>query len=52
MKTWENYKVDSINRLAGRAHFSSFPSKETALLNENKYTQAYKNLNGRWHFLF
>lgn len=52
MKTWENYKVDSINRLPGRAHFSSFPSKETALLNENKYTQAYKNLNGRWHFLF
>ena len=51
MKTWENYKVDSINRLPGRAHFSSFPSKETALLNENKYTQAYKNLNGR-HFLF
>ena len=32
MKTWENYKVDSINRLPGRAHFSSFPSKETALL--------------------
>ncbi|HBI1831890.1 TPA: beta-galactosidase subunit alpha, partial [Enterococcus faecalis] len=52
MKTWENYKVDSINRLPGRAHFSSFPSKETALLNENKYTQAYKNLNGCWHFLF
>ena len=52
MKTWENYKVDSINRLPGRAHFSSFPSKETALLNENKYTQAYKNLNGCWHFSF
>ena len=50
MKTWENYKVDSINRLPGRAHFSSFPSKETALLNENKYTQAYKNLNGRGIF--
>ena len=52
MKTWENNKVDSINRLPGRAHFSSFPSKETALLNENKYTQAYKNLNGCWHFIF
>lgn len=28
MKTWENYKVDSINRLPGRAHFSSFPRKK------------------------
>ncbi len=52
MKTWENYKVDSINQFAWTSIFSGFPSKETALLNENKYTQAYKNLNGCWHFLF
>lgn len=52
MKTWENFKVDSLNREAARAHFSSFPSKEKALLNENYYTHAFKNLNGVWKFLF
>lgn len=52
MKIWENYKVDNIDRLAARAHFLSFPTKEKALINENKYTHAYKNLNGCWDFLF
>ena len=31
MKTWENYKVDSINRLPGRAHFSSFPERNSVI---------------------
>lgn len=52
MKLWENIKIDSIGRLDARAHFLSFPSKEKAMLNENKYTHAFKNLNGEWKFLF
>ncbi|MFC0276896.1 beta-galactosidase subunit alpha [Enterococcus devriesei] len=51
MKIWENYQLDHINRLEPRAHFLSFPTKERALLNENKYTHAFKNLNGLWKFL-
>ena len=52
MKLWENIEIDGINRLDARAHFLSFPSKDMALLNENKYTHAFKNLNGEWKFLF
>ena len=51
MKIWENYQLDQINRLEPRAHFLTFPTKEKALLNENKYTHAFKNLNGAWKFL-
>ncbi|GAA2938134.1 beta-galactosidase subunit alpha [Enterococcus raffinosus] len=51
MKIWENYQLDQINRLEPRAHFLTFPTKEKALLNENKYTHAFKNLNGTWKFL-
>lgn len=52
MKLWENYQLDSINREPARAHFLTFPSKEAAQLNQNKYTHAFKNLNGNWQFLF
>ncbi|WP_125590106.1 beta-galactosidase subunit alpha [Companilactobacillus jidongensis] len=52
MKMWENYQVDEINREPARAHFLTFPTKERALLNENKYTHAFKNLNGTWKFMF
>lgn len=51
MKIWENYQLDHINRLEPRAHFSTFPTREKALLNQNKYTHAFKNLNGLWKFL-
>ena len=51
MKIWENYQLDRINRLEPRARFSTFPTKEKALLNQNKYTHAFKNLNGIWKFL-
>lgn len=51
MKIWENYQLDHINRLEPRAHFLTFPTKEKAALNENKYTHAFKNLNGIWKFL-
>ena len=51
MKIWENYQLDHINRLEPRARFSTFPTKEKALLNQNKYTHAFKNLNGIWKFL-
>lgn len=52
MKLWENIKIDGVNRLEPRAHFLSFPNMEYAKLNENRYTHAFKNLNGRWKFLF
>lgn len=52
MKMWENYQVDEINREPARAHFLTFPTKEKALLNENRYTHAFKNLNGTWKFMF
>ena len=52
MKIWENHQLDCINRLPARAHFLSFPTQEKAELNENRYTHAFKNLNGVWKFLF
>ena len=52
MKVWENHKVDGINRLAPHARFASYPTRERAILNEEKYTHAFKNLNGVWQFLF
>lgn len=52
MKTWENHQIDGINRMPARAHFLTFPSKEKVLLNNNRYTHAFKNLNGVWKFMF
>ena len=52
MKIWENHQIDGINRMPARAHFLTFPSKEKALLNNNRYTHAFKNLNGVWKFMF
>jgi evolved beta-galactosidase subunit alpha len=52
MKTWENHQIDGINRMPARAYFLTFPSKEKALLNNNRYTHAFKNLNGVWKFMF
>ena len=52
MKTWENHQIDGINRMPARANFLTFPSKEKALLNNNRYTHAFKNLNGVWKFMF
>ena len=52
MKTWENHQIGGINRMPARAHFLTFPSKEKALLNNNRYTHAFKNLNGVWKFMF
>lgn len=52
MKIWENHQIDGINRMPARAHFLTFPTREKALLNDNKYTHAFKNLNGVWKFMF
>ena len=52
MKTWENHQIDGINRMPASAHFLTFQSKEKALLNNNRYTHAFKNLNGVWKFMF
>lgn len=52
MKTWENHQIDGINRMPARAYFLTFPSKEKALLNNNRYTHAFKILNGVWKFMF
>lgn len=52
MKQWENINCDGIGRLNARAHFFSFPNRDRALLGENRYTHNFKNLNGKWKFLF
>ena len=52
MKIWENHQVDGINRMPARAHFLTFPDREKALLRSNRYTHAFKNLNGVWKFMF
>lgn len=52
MKIWENHQVDGINRMPARAHFLTFPDREKALLGSNRYTHAFKNLNGVWKFMF
>ena len=52
MKIWENHQIDGINRMPARAHFLTFATKEKALLNNNRYTHAFKNLNGVWKFMF
>ena len=38
--------------MPARAHFLTFPTREKALFNDNKYTHAFKNLNGVWKFMF
>lgn len=52
MKIWENHQLDSIGRLPARAHFLTFPTREKALIGSNRYTHAFKNLNGIWKFMF
>lgn len=52
MKVWENHQLDHIDRLAPRASFNSYPTRQAASLNENKYTHAYQCLNGNWKFCF
>jgi len=52
MKVWENHQLDHIDRLAPRASFNSYPTRQVASLNENKYTHAYQCLNGNWKFCF
>lgn len=52
MKIWENHQVDGINRMPARAHFLTFPNREKAMLGSNRYTHAFKNLNGVWKFMF
>lgn len=45
-KRWENHKVDDINRMEARSHFTSLSTIE-----ENKQ-HFYQNLNGEWSFLY
>lgn len=52
MKIWENQQIDHVNRMPARAHFLTFPTRERAMLNSNRYTHAFKNLNGVWKFMF
>ncbi len=52
MKIWENQQIDHVNRMPERAHFLTFPTRERAMLNSNRYTHAFKNLNGVWKFMF
>ncbi|WP_391209593.1 beta-galactosidase subunit alpha [Psychrobacillus sp. L4] len=51
-KVWEDISITDINRMQARSTFYSYPSKESALLNEPTYTHNLKSLNGSWKFLF
>lgn len=50
MKLWENINIDHINRMRSRVYFNSYKDRDKAILNEKKYSIAYKNLNGVWKF--
>lgn len=52
MKLWENHQIDCVNRMPARAHFLTFADRQRAMLGDNKYTHAFKNLNGVWKFMF
>lgn len=52
LKVWENININHINRLNSRTYFNSYVNRESALLNEKKYSKAYKLLNGMWNFLY
>lgn len=49
---WENPEVFAEGRLAPRATFFPFPSKETAITGDFKSSPFYMNLNGIWKFRF
>lgn len=51
-KEWEDIRITGKNRLAPRAHFLSFPTKQAALTGDAASTHHYKSLNGVWAFLF
>ncbi|MFE4430343.1 beta-galactosidase subunit alpha [Peribacillus butanolivorans] len=52
LKRWEDIHTDGMNRLAARAHFVSYPSKEAAETRDVKKGHYYQNLNGTWKFTF
>ncbi|MFD0829737.1 beta-galactosidase subunit alpha [Neobacillus sp. M.A.Huq-85] len=52
IKRWEDIYTDGINRLAARAHFISFPSREAAKTGDAGNAHYYQNLNGTWKFTF
>ncbi|MBU3142788.1 beta-galactosidase subunit alpha [Clostridium sp. CF012] len=52
IKVWENIHIDNINRLNSRVYFNSYADRDKAILNQKKYGQAYKNLNGVWKFMY
>ncbi|MEH7107435.1 beta-galactosidase subunit alpha [Bacillus sp. JJ1764] len=52
LKRWEDIHTDGINRMAARAHFFSYPTREAAETRDAEKSKYYQNLNGTWKFLF
>lgn len=51
-KVWEDITITGMNRVKARAMFYTFPSRESALKQDPKYSHHFRSLNGVWDFLF
>ena len=51
-REWENPELSAINRLPSRAYYVPFDSEKTALNGARGASPYYKNLNGKWSFLW
>ncbi|MCH7323327.1 beta-galactosidase subunit alpha [Solibacillus sp. MA9] len=52
LKRWEDIRTDEINRMKARAHYLSYPSRESAKTGELIKTHYYQSLNGKWKFIY
>lgn len=52
LKRWEDIKTDEINRMEARAHYLSYPTRETAETGESTKTHFFQCLNGTWKFVY
>ncbi len=51
-KRWEDIHTDGINRMAARAHYISYPTREAAATGDAGKSCFYESLNGLWKFTF
>jgi beta-galactosidase len=51
-KEWQNPELLAINRLPMRSYYIPYQDAASALCGKRGCSKRYKNLNGRWHFLW
>ena len=49
---WENPTIFGINKLAPRAHFTTYESDKLAQINDPIQSKNFISLNGKWKFKF